>query len=658
MPSLFERIRGLWSAPPAPSLHVRPDTSTARPARRDSIYNPLTGLGGLNDKGAVGRPSPYVFPLSTQELRTLYAFNGIARRVVDIIPARACRRGWSSPELDSDSERLHVWDRTEQAMTWARLYGGSIALMVTIDDVPPEFAQRPDAWLAEPLDLERVGRLAAIQVFDAIEATPVGVVRDLTDPEFRLPAAWRITAEGRSLLVHRSRVLHFRGLRRPPSDVRGGLTAISGMPDDSALQVIWEEIRRLTETLQGGAVLAQELRESVLEIAELTSRATGDEGAEVEARISELARTKAILGMVLLGSGEKYENRSNPPTGFNELSSAGWEALAAVTGIPQVILMGSTPGGLNTDGESSWEGFRQLVSTFQEEHRPLLNRLTEVQYAAQEGPTGGVKPEGAAITFAALDEPNEASIATTRNTVSAMDRNNISAGIYTADDVRRSRFSGVWSIDMLPVTDAAPTVTPTPAPTATPAATPAPTPNPATNTRVDELDPGALCVLVLAADPGLREEVEAITGPLTVELDPHVTVLYLGSGHTPEEEAEVVAIVQAETATLTRPVVATKGTVRAFPPGPDGQPVVVEFSDAWDLGALHDRLLTRLAHLVNARQHPTYRPHLTIGYAASALEVAAETALSAVDAESVAVPVSVLQVRRGPQVVAEARSGA
>src|SRR5688572_20379937 len=95
--------------------------------RTDSVANPLTGLGGWNDKGAAGRPNPWLLPLSDDELRTLYASNGVARRIVDIVPSRATRRGWTAPDIDAtEHKRLRAWARTREAMQMARLHGGAV----------------------------------------------------------------------------------------------------------------------------------------------------------------------------------------------------------------------------------------------------------------------------------------------------------------------------------------------------------------------------------------------------------------------------------------------------------------------------------------------------------------------------------------------------
>ncbi len=627
--------------------------------RRDSTINPFTGLGGPTDKGAVARPNPWVLPLTLDELDLLYEHNGIARRLVEIVPQRACRRGWSVPQIGTTDETLQTWSRTAEAMSMARLHGGSVMLLVTDDDVAPGFRGTPATWLAQPIDLQRVGRLVALQVFDAWEATPLSWETDPRELGFRLPSLWQLSSNEFSAVVHASRVIHFRGARRPPSRLRHGRTGTT-MPDTPYLQIVWDEVRRVTETMQGGAILAQEIREAVLKIVDLPDIGTGDEADAFDARLSEISRSRSVLGITVVREGEDFQTRANPPTGFDQLSAAAWEALAAVTGIPQVILMGSTPGGLNTDGESSWEGFRQLVSSYQDSHRNDLQRLYRVIYAAQDGPTRGREPEGWSLTFAALDEPNEGKVAETRKTVAAADALYVRAGVLTPEEIRRSRFNrDGWSMELLPVPPKPPTP---PVPVAVP-----PPVGPAVGERTgeraeqgrtdDALDDSAfdtrhdmgrgVCILVPVADVGLRAEVEAAIGqPLRGGEDPHVTVLMVGSVADPSSIAQVVAAVREEAA---RASVRTIDGARltTFAAGWAGTPVVVEFTRRADLRTMRDRLLRRLAHIVTAEQFPTYRPHVTLGYAPDPIGPDAAARLAAIDVSALAVPVSLVEVR-GP----------
>jgi phage-related protein (TIGR01555 family) len=702
-----------WAAPdtiPADRLTAFRNDASATVAGGASILNNMTSLGGPGDKGTAARPNPYVLPLSLFELRALYVYNGISRRIVDLIPQRACRRGWSVPDLEAEDQRLRVHERIFEGMVWSRTYGASLVVPITEDDVPPAFRSRPDLWLQEPLDLERVGAVRALHTFDGIEAKVMRWDLDPSSPTFRLPLLWRIGTVGFQQTIHASRVIFFRGNRRPPSESRGSWGTGNGFPDDSVLQVIWDQLRNLGDVLNAGAVMANELREAVLKLSGLSARMTGDDAANLQTQLQLMSQARGLLGYTLIGEGDDFQSRSNPPTGYDQLSAAAWEALAAVTGIPQVILCGTTPSGLSNSEESSHEGFRQLVSSYQEEKRYEIERLYSIVYAAQDGPTGGTAPDEWTLSFHSLDEPDEQSLAETRLVVAQTDQILISAGIVRASDVTASRYGasgyqfeldevqplgddetgigaalhergglaalpGLLSAGVLTPETAAELLGLPPPPEEDPAEEAAlaaaaaamaapPTPDPATTDPKADAADDSVVILIPAADPGLRARVEAAIGQqLTVEDDPHVTVLYLGKALTPEAVAEVVAATSEAVEDLDPSTVLACPTLRAFPPGSDGTPIVLEYAEAWQVGRLNETLLRALAHVCTAKQWPQFRAHLTLGHASKPLTPEAQAALFSIDVAGPEgldhrVPVSEVQVRQGDQVLLTAYPGA
>ena len=672
----FERVFGglLGGAEPPALPGPGPGAALARwddavEVRADSVYNQLTGLGDPSrDKGAVGRPSRFVMPLDDEELQAAYQFNGATHRIVSVLPQKATRKGWSCPDVpDNEHARLLVWDRICEAMIWSRVYGGSVVLMVTEDDLPRAARARPQDWLMQPLDLRRVGRLAALHVFDAWGAQPLAWNDNPLDPAFGEPDSWWLTRGRWSARVHSTRLLWFRGNRRAPNDLQGGWMRSNRMPDDSAIQVVWDEIQRLCSTMQGGAILAQELRESVVKVAGYSSKATGDDRKALKAQLGLMARTKALLNLIVLGEHDSYENRSNPPTGFKELSEGALTMLCMVLGWPRVMLTGEAPGGLSTDDKSGLERERQLVSDYQERHRRQLERLYTVVTAAQDGPTGGRVPDELGLTFAPQNEPTDGEIADLREKVAKTDAIYIQAGVYGPEHVAESRFGDEgWSLDMMAV----------------------PIPDPEDDERAierarqlleaaggggagaagdegDDAEPradagGAGCFVVVPAAPlpaDLTSAVAAALGspPLPSGTEAHVTVLYVGEDLPGDAVSEVVTVTTSEAAEIeVYPL--GGGQLRAFPAGPRGVPIVVELADAWGLEQLHDRLLRRLAHRVNARQHRRFRAHLTLGYVPE-LSTEAATRLMAVDASAVRVPVLELRVRAGGRTVATVAVG-
>lgn len=650
---LLEALRSVprprTDEPPAAAL-IHTENRAPEP-RRDSVYNPSTGFGGPGDKGSAGRPSPFVRQIPHADLIRQYSHDGLVRRIVDLPPSGATRKGWTVPEIGpGEDKRLRSWPRCCVGMQMGRLLGAAAMVMVTDDDLPRQWRSQPDRWLEQPLDLRRVGVLHALQVFDATEAFPIDIDRDIRSPNYRSPRLWSIAAEGISARIHASRIIHWRGNRRPPSQARMQLH-----PDDSVIQAVWDEISRLTQTMQGGAILAAELRQAVITVGNLPKVATGDETVAMKAKMHLINIGKSLLNLIMLSPGDKYESTSNTPTGFKELSEAAQQMLCTVLGWPDTMFTGGSPGGLDSGDKAGLERERQVYSHYQETQREPLEKLYTVVYAQQDGPTGGVIPDEWEIEFAPLDEPKAEEIAALRKVVMETDVMGITAGILPPDAVTEGRWSDDgWQLDLPPVEPIDPLEEAEIEAERQRIIAEALPPEP-DQPRVDEAD--GCCILVPAADPSLRRVVEqAIGQTLNPELEPHVTVLYLGGGLTEDELAEVAAVVLEESR-VAEPGTLERGTLRTFPHGEHGTPVVVEFSDTWPLSQLHDRLLTRLAHLVQVRQHPRYRPHLTLGYAPAPLTTEASTALLGVDLANVRVPLVEVRVNAGRQLVVSVAVG-
>ncbi|MEN0065947.1 MAG: DUF1073 domain-containing protein [Myxococcota bacterium] len=442
------------SAPPTltDATNRRADNASGSRGGGGSIVNPLTGLGGPHDKGSSAYPNLNRRPLDEDELESLYLFNGIARKIIDYFPKRATRKAWEVPDIGEEDKRLRTRSNLREGLSLARAYGDAVVLMVTEDDVPPGYRNTPSRWLEQPIDLERVGKLHALHALDVWEAHPLDVDRNPRSNNFRLPLHFSVSTEGFQATVHHSRVLFLRGRRKPMSRARYGHHSINRMPDDSELQAIWDEIRRLTSVMQGGAILAEELRHSVLKVGDLATHSTGDQASKFEQRIRLMRRSLSLMGMAVIGPNDEFEVRSSPPSGFGELSESGQAMLSAVSDIPRVDLFGDAPGGLGTDGESHKEDARQAIAAYQDDNLDPLEQLYQVVYAAHDGPTGGQIPDEWGVEFKPLDEPKEHEVAEVRRLMADIDQLYIDMGVYTEQDVAKARFGeDGWQLDMGPI---------------------------------------------------------------------------------------------------------------------------------------------------------------------------------------------------------------
>ena len=421
-------------------------------AAMDSIMNTMSGLGTKGDKGQAGRPNVNARPLSDPELDCLYRDSSYARKIVDMVAEDATRSGWYVQDPTADVDPMADEDRRLQtdlmvvkAYRYARKYGLGLLVMAANDG----------RKMSEPLDLPTLRRVTVLQAFSKLEAQAIVWDTDAESPNFGGVHTWQISpgAGGSSALVHWTRVLVFHGDPASPREMIG-----LGGAAYSCLQSAWDAINALTTVDQAGATHAQELSIPVVKVGGLRAKSGSDQQAAFNLKMMAMGKARSLLNMILLGEDDAYEQRNLSLTGFDDIAKREKEALSAASDIPQTILFGDSPGGLNSDGESHRSMYNSMVGRKQKfQIHPQLIRLYRVLYAQSEGPTRGVTPQRWEVRFLPLEELTAIGDSENRKTVAETDKIYLDAGVANTATVAKSRFGPRgWSAEMVPV----PTVQP------------------------------------------------------------------------------------------------------------------------------------------------------------------------------------------------------
>lgn len=463
------------------SLRRRVDTLDAvRDFRRrgDSIENAVTGLGTSQDKATQGVPV-WRSRWRDTELEALYRFNPYAAMLVDKPGDEAVRKGWRLIVGDADAEEVaKEQERTEkrlrlpaviaEGLRWGRLYGGAIGVMVTDEDVDRSRVEGGrSSWLREPMDLDRVRKLHAIQLLACTsEAWPIEWETDFRSTEYGEPKIWQIqpnvmyggassnldgglgiegTAE-----VHRSRVLWFRGTVIPRL-VRNRHQGV----DDSVIERAWDSIQGITSADQAMAVLVHELKIDVIKLAKLSAVATSDEGEQaLHTRLKQIAQGKSLLNAIVIGDDEDYSQHHSPVTGFAELHGKAESAYSAASGMGKAMVYGEPPSGLSTDGESHRDNWFRVVAAYQETYvRRLLEKAYAVILASEDGPTGGDVPEDWSLEFNPLDQPTTETRAKNLLTIAQAVNELVKLGVVGIDQANQLVVTLLTELDMTLATE-------------------------------------------------------------------------------------------------------------------------------------------------------------------------------------------------------------
>jgi len=401
--------------------------------RRDVYFNSFSGFGSARDPlqrtGFVAEPV-----MNHTELEQLYRFYWLARRIVDLLPADACREGIDLNIEDADKgadinrrmDELLVWERIEEALRMARLYGGSVLLLGAVDGQEPTV----------PLIPERVTDVASLTVLDRWQLTIRSTYNDPLKPEFGQPEFYSInpvTAGGQQnrSVVHASRVIRFDGSWLPER-----VRVQNQGWDDSVFVAINQNLKQFGISVQSAAVLFQDFITKTLKIPNLAQLIADGEEDILFARIQYAVGQMSSLGVSLIGQDEEFAKVQTPITGLVELLVTFMDLTAAAAGLPKTRLFGQQLGTLAGADETTRD-YYDGVKAYQEKIlRAPVTRIIKLLLTEQKAK--GV--DDWSFEFSPLWQPTDKELAETRKTQAETDQIYISNGVLEPSEVAISRF--------------------------------------------------------------------------------------------------------------------------------------------------------------------------------------------------------------------------
>lgn len=415
--------------------------------RQDGFANIYTGQGVQGKDKQLGSfyASDYVF--QELELARLYRGNGFARRVIDL-PTGEMVREWFDVQGDTEGDlqrymhRLCAKEETLRSLRWADLYGGSVMLM-GIDD---------GGALEDPVNEENIRSIAFLKTFDR-HRTRWNLADLNNDPNSNLfgePEWYTIYPINRvgvsQFRVHVSRLLIFDGV-----DISDRQRQEQQGWGDSVMQSIYLQLQDLVGAYHSAKSIIDDFEQIIINIDNLQDLIAAGRDAEVKKRLEIIDLGRHIMNTILLDGEEKYSKESSSIAGLDRLLEKFMMALSAVTGIPMTLLMGQSPAGMNSTGESDIRQWFDHVSSMQEDKMlKQMERLSKVILNSADGPTmdKDFDIDNIVIEFNPLWQPSEKETVETRKIVAESDQIYIDAGVLLPEEVAESRFGGdTYSID-------------------------------------------------------------------------------------------------------------------------------------------------------------------------------------------------------------------
>lgn len=355
---------------------LRRKNGAVRPHREDGYVNLLNKYGTKQDNSEA-----YKFErepvIPDMQLTGLYEGNGLFSKIIDTPAEEALKHGF---DLNLKSDELNAFvedalddleweEKAATAIKWARLYGGALIVML-IDD---------GRGLEEPVDWEHIRSIDELRVYERSIVQPdyaslyqqdyggKGVGNRVS--KFGQPEYYYVSSIYGSFKIHESRCLVFRnGVL--PEQTSNATYLFWGMPE-------YVRIRRaLRETVTAHTDSVKLLERSVQAIYSmkgLASLLTTDDGEnQVLKRLQLVDTSRGLLNSIAIDSeGEQYDFKTFQFSGVKDVIDATCNMLSALTNIPQTILFGRSPAGMNATGDSDFESYYNFVEKIQ---RLMLKR--------------------------------------------------------------------------------------------------------------------------------------------------------------------------------------------------------------------------------------------------------------------------------------------
>ena len=281
----------------------------------DGYTNPAAFLGEDSDLLSAGTFIRSDLTEMTELLTATYRVSWLAKRIIDM-PSEDMTRAWYSLSTSLPQEKLNELKRLEaahsvkqeitNAIRWARLYGGSIALMVIRSE---------EDRLDQPLDPELLipDCFQGLLVLDRAQGIEPSteLVTDLDDPDFGLPEYYTVTLdidEIRTVKLHHSRVLRFVGRELPHDE-----TVRENYWGASELEHLWEELQKRSATSANIAQLVFQANVTTLKMGDMGEHiAFGDEEAKAALMqsMSWENRFRTSYGVQLMSKDDSMETHS------------------------------------------------------------------------------------------------------------------------------------------------------------------------------------------------------------------------------------------------------------------------------------------------------------------------------------------------------------
>lgn len=388
----------------------------------DGLINVVSGLGTEKAKRSHNQFALTMLN-SWQQLDAAYQTNWIAKKIVDV-RAQDMTREWrrikcnDAEDIQRIESTLCIPQVVQEALQWARLYGGAGILMLTGQD------------LTKPLNLNRIkrGSLERVLVFDRWDLSAHTLnTWDVLAPNYLLPEYY--TLRNGTQQIHYSHIVRFTGEKLPLR----WMQHTQGW-GDSVLRKAIDDISDLVASVNGIAELMQEANVDVVTRDGLTDDLASDQDEAIIKRYELFSQMKSIVQMALLDGEETFDRKTLQLSGVAPIIELFMTWIAGAADTPLTKLFGTSAKGLNATGEGDLKTYYDSIRADQKSKLGYEMRyLDEVLVRS----ATGRMPDDYDYEWNPLSQPNTVEVAQSQQLKAQTDVIYLEAGVVQKSQVQR-----------------------------------------------------------------------------------------------------------------------------------------------------------------------------------------------------------------------------
>lgn len=332
----------------------------------------------FNDHKPVSTPF-YMTGIAEILLSSFYETDGLARRIVDVVPEEMISAGFKVDGIADDKRFRSEWDELKlgkkitDALCWSRLHGGSAIVAVINDNRMLKSPAKPGSKLED------------IRVYDRFQVSVETRETNARSVRYGEPVLYKVTPGDNMepYIVHYTRIHCDFGLR-----MTSGQRKINDGWGSSVLTPrLIEAICDYNYCHELATQLLRRKQQAVWKAKDLAELCDDNEGMyAARMRLAQVSDNSGVGKPIGIdGENEDYSVLNSDISGVDAFLQEKMDRIVSLSGIHEIVLKNKNVGGVSASQNTALETFYKLIDRERHDHyKPILEFLLSFMLTEEE----------------------------------------------------------------------------------------------------------------------------------------------------------------------------------------------------------------------------------------------------------------------------------